>query len=239
MSSETEEQERRLRKIRGLLAKAENAGTPEEAEAFSAKAEELIAKYAIDLATIKATGGQTREKPVQMRVKCEKNYKMPKATLLHGIAKAFDVAMIIVDNKVQVLVGFPSDLAAVDLLFTSLLLQSANAMRHESEATGLRGTDLWRWRQSFLYGFAATVRERLAATRKRTTEQAGTGTDLVLRDRRAMVHDEFKRMFPRTRSTRSRIHDYAGMTAGNAAGRRASLGGASVGATSHGRRISA
>src|SRR4051794_1929180 len=47
-----DERERVLRRIRGLLAKAESTEFPEEAEALTAKAQELMTRYAVDAAVL-------------------------------------------------------------------------------------------------------------------------------------------------------------------------------------------
>ena len=55
--------ERLLGKIRALLAKAESTEYAEEAEALSARAQELMAKYSIDHALLAARAGHTEHRP--------------------------------------------------------------------------------------------------------------------------------------------------------------------------------
>lgn len=52
-----------IKRIQGLLAKANKAGTQEEADAFAAKAQELLTKYNLDAATVgrQADGGRREE----------------------------------------------------------------------------------------------------------------------------------------------------------------------------------
>lgn len=56
-----EADERILGKVRALLAKAESTEFPEEAEALSARAQELMAKYRIDHALLAARSGKKDE----------------------------------------------------------------------------------------------------------------------------------------------------------------------------------
>jgi len=56
-----------LREIASSLAKAESTEFAEEAEAFSARAQELMAKYSIDHALLAAQSGD-REEPSGRRI---------------------------------------------------------------------------------------------------------------------------------------------------------------------------
>ncbi|HEY0696309.1 MAG TPA: DUF2786 domain-containing protein, partial [Micromonospora sp.] len=59
--------QRMLGRVRALLAKAESTDFPEEADAFTAKAQELMARHRIDHALLVARTGE-REQPVTRRV---------------------------------------------------------------------------------------------------------------------------------------------------------------------------
>ena len=52
-----------LARVRGLLAKAESTSFPEEAEALSAKAQELMARHALERVAVDATAGARRRRP--------------------------------------------------------------------------------------------------------------------------------------------------------------------------------
>lgn len=219
-----------LRKIRGLLAQAEDpACTPEEAEAFSAKAEELLVKYGIDQAMLDAGKTRGRGKPTDRKVPMVAPYKMPKVTLLHQIASAYGVKMVMIGRQYSHLVGFEADLDAVDLLYTSLLLQCSNAMTRARRASGRRGEDMVAFTNSFIEGFAATVGQRLREQR-RTTVDATPGAALVLADRSGEVDAAFKDLFPHVKTVRSRARsDYEGRAAGHRAGQTADIGNHRVG----------
>src|SRR4029077_16640045 len=120
--------ERLLGKIRALLAKAESTEFAEEAEALSARAQELMAKYSIDHALLAAQSGD-REEPSGRRIPVDSPYEEPKGTLLNVIALVNRCrAVWSKDVGLMTVVGFPADLDAVELLFTSLLLQANTAM---------------------------------------------------------------------------------------------------------------
>lgn len=223
-----------LRKVRGLLAKAEDpACTPEEAEAFSRKAEELIAAYAIDMALVEERRARGRGKPTTREVASEANYRKPFGQLLIEISAALGCKPIWGHKqKLITVVGFESDLDLVETLYGSLLLQATNAMVHEAKRVGYRGDDLWRFKVSFITGFALRVGKRLREMYRDQAEASGTGTALVLRDRRQDVEEEFARLFPDTRKVNGpNVRDPLAFRAGGQAADRADIGGKRVGGT--------
>ena len=81
--------DRRLGVIRGLLAKAEATEYPDEAEAFFAKASELIARYAVDEAMLWAGADRSgRESPDELRLEVHAPYLVQKAVLVGAVATA-------------------------------------------------------------------------------------------------------------------------------------------------------
>lgn len=215
--------------VRKLLAKAEHPSTPAaEAEALSAKAEELMARYAIDQALLMADS-PGKGRPESQVVHVPAPYLGPKVRLLGAVASAYDVRSAYVvqsgggDRVGRVtLVGYRSDLQVVEVLFTSLLLQATAAMLREDDGGRPRS-----FRQSFLLGFAARVGQRLRRTRlvarQEATAERGTGAELVLVDRRQAVDSAYREMFPRLRAVRMSSSNYDGSWAGQRAGDTASL----------------
>jgi hypothetical protein len=215
-----------LARIRALLAKAESTGFPEEAEALSAKAQHLMARHSIDEALIAASGGPggaPGEGPGARRIGVDRPYEGAKALLLDAVAAANRCqAVWAADFGFSTVVGFETDLEAVELLYTSLLVQADHALRRGAS----RSRD---FRESFLIGYAGRIRERLAAA----TEQARTDAradapapaDLlpVLAAREADVRDTTRRMFPATTTSRLRGRDAEGWRHGEAAADHAHL----------------
>jgi hypothetical protein len=233
--------ERMLGRIRALLAKAEATEFAEEAEALSARAQELMAKYSIDHALLAAESGRA-ETPGGRRIAVDNPYEAPKATLLQTVAQANRCRVVwSKDVGLVTVIGFPADLDAVELLFTSLLVQANSAMLRAGGKQDAYGRSRTRaFRTSFLVSYAIRIGERLSeaaehAEREAVAEQhdataatAGSGTDLVpfLAARHQAVDDAMAEMFAAARLTRSRavrVTDEEGWTSGRAAADLASL----------------
>ncbi|UOY00661.1 DUF2786 domain-containing protein [Blastococcus sp. PRF04-17] len=221
--------ERALRRIRGLLTKAESTEFPEEADALTAKAQELMTRHALDTALLDAgpasAGGQA---VTARRVHVRDPYVRAKMQLLGAVAEANDVRLVWYQTLgIANLVGVRADVAAVELLFTSLLLQVAQGLAAAERSGRLRGSRSFR--HSFLLGYAHRIGERLQAARQRATAEAAAehGADLlpVLRNRQEAVEQRVSELFPRVRSSRSRASvDAGGWYAGRAAAERADVG---------------
>jgi len=242
--------ERMLSKIRALLAKAESTEFAEEAEALSARAQELMAKYSIDHALLAAKAGE-REEASGRRIAVDNPYESPKTTLLNVVADANRCRAIwSKDVGLVTVVGFPADLDAVELLFTSLLVQANTAMLRAGAKKDSYGRSRTRaFRQSFLVAYAIRIGERLAEATMRTeqaaaaeqeamsrqmtsagqAQAAGTsmGTALVpfLAARREAVDDAVEDLFGDrlSQGRAARVTDAEGWTSGRAAADLASL----------------
>ena len=79
-------------------------------------------------------------------------YESPKATLLHAVAQANRCRSVWQKALgISAVIGFPADLDAVELLFTSLLVQANTAMLREGAKRDACGRSRTRaFRQSFL-----------------------------------------------------------------------------------------
>ncbi|WP_424213058.1 DUF2786 domain-containing protein [Streptomyces sp. BI20] len=231
---------RMLSRIRALLAKAEATPYPEEAEALTAKAQELIARHTVDEALLAASGRAPAQPPIAVRIGVEPPYEEAKALLLHAVAEANRCrAVWNAAFEFTTVVGFEGDAEAVELLYTSLMVQGTAAMtRAEAgqRAGGRKRTKTFR--QSFLLAYADRLGRRLADTARDTATAAGaegtgdagagwTGEVLpALVAREVAVGEEADRMFPRTTTTRLRgASDRAGWEDGVEAADRARLGG--------------
>ncbi|CAA9241355.1 MAG: FIG01122031: hypothetical protein [uncultured Blastococcus sp.] len=219
--------DRALRRIRGLLAKAESTEFAEEAEALTAKAQELMTRHAVDAALLDAgrrPGGDVGTR----RVHVADPYVRAKMQLLAAVAEANDVRLVWYQGLgIANLVGGRADLDAVELLFTSLLLQVAQALSAAERQAGGRSASRT-FRRAFLLGYAQRVGERLQSARRRATSDAAAerGVDLlpVLRSRREAVETAVAELFPRVRASRSRSTvDPGGWFAGRTAADRADV----------------
>ncbi|MER6285491.1 DUF2786 domain-containing protein [Streptomyces sviceus] len=214
---------RMLGRIRALLAKAEATGFPEEAEALTAKAQELMARHSVDEALLDAQA-PAKDTPGACRIGVEPPYEQAKAVLLDAVATSNHCRAVWNEPfAFSTVVGFEGDLAAVELLYTSLLVQAQSAMAKAEAAQragGRRRTKTFR--QSFLAAYAHRVGDRL-----RAAAEAPVTDDLlpVLASREVAVTDRMEQMFPRTTTTRLRgVSDEAGWTEGARAADRAQVG---------------
>ncbi|MBX7553817.1 DUF2786 domain-containing protein [Streptomyces sp. NPDC004232] len=213
---------RMLARIRALLAKAEATGYPEEAEALSAKAQELMARHSVDEALL-AAEAPAPDAPGACRIGVEPPYEQAKAVLLDAVAGANHCRSVWNEPLgFSTVVGFEADLEAVELLYTSLLVQATHAMARAEAAQRAGGRKRTKtFRQSFLAAYAHRVGDRLAAV-----AESQVGQDLlpVLATREIAVTDRMERMFPQTTTTRLRgVSDAAGWTEGARAADRAQV----------------
>ncbi|MCX4448429.1 DUF2786 domain-containing protein [Streptomyces sp. NBC_01789] len=228
---------RMLTRIRALLAKAEATGYPEEAEALTTKAQELMARHSIDEAVLAARTHGDRT-PGACRIGVDAPYETAKAILLDAVASANRCrAVWNSDLGFTTVVGFEADLEAVELLHTSLLVQGTAAMtRAEAgqRAGGRKRTKTFR--QSFLMAYAQRLGSRLADGTARVTAEAESDATAdaallpVLAARDLAVTETAEQMFPRTTTTRVRgATDLDGWTHGTEAADRARMGGEAPG----------
>jgi hypothetical protein len=126
--------------------------------------------------------------------------------------------------------GFPADLEAVELLFTSLLVQATTALVHAGSRKDSYGRSRTRsFRQSFLSAYAERIGERLRCATDEAVKQAATDTgrgDLlpVLAARHQEVDEAVTAMFSKVveRSVRPGT-DREGWASGRAAADLATL----------------
>jgi hypothetical protein len=225
--------ERILGKIRALLAKAESTEFTEEAEALSARAQQLMAKYSIDHALLAAQAGR-KDEPASRRLPVDNPYEGPKTQLLTEVAKANRCRAVWYKSLgMSAVIGFPADLDAVELLFTSLLVQANAAMLRAGAKRDRYGRSRTRaFRQSFLVSYAIRIGERLAgatedAERQVAAEAPGRNLLPVLAARHQAVDDAVDEMFGDdvTYHRTGRVSDSEGWYSGRAAADTAALHG--------------
>lgn len=194
--------QRMLERVRALLAKAESTEFEAEAEALTARAQELMARHSIDYALLAAASGST-DTPSGRRLFLESPYEAPKALLLDVVAAANRSKAVCQQSLgLCTVLGFSADLDAVELLFTSLLVQATTAMMHAGSRRDAYGRSRTRsFRQSFLTSYAQRIGERLAestgqAERQAAAESPGTNLLPVLAARHSAVDQAADEMFP-------------------------------------------
>ncbi|WP_338684533.1 DUF2786 domain-containing protein [Streptomyces acidiscabies] len=224
----------KLATIQALLAKAEDAATPEaEAELARTRAMEMMAKYGVDEALL-SDGQPSRDAIVTRYVDLPNPWSMPRARLMYFIAEAVGCKSLHIGGQgagarqVQI-VGYESDVQRAEILYASLLLQMFNGLNAQAVPYGVRSARAWR--NSWQLGFIVRVAKRLKATEgaaradaNAETSAAGRSGELVLADRDAMVQAAFKVENPHVRTQRG-SYSGSGYGAGAAAGNRADIGG--------------
>jgi hypothetical protein len=227
-----------LDRVRKLLAKAEAEGvTPPEAEALTAKAAELMARYGIDRARLAAVRPDT-DRPGNRIIDIDNPWAQIRAHLLAGLAGAMRCQCVLLSTsrpgaRIHVF-GYASDLERADILYTSLLLQMARGLSATVVPVGVRSPRAWR--RSWLLGFVSAVISRVRSAEDRAAAgaegevQTGPSTALVLADRALVVRRQLEEAYPVTRKTRI-TYSGRGYSAGYAEGQQADIGNARLGST--------
>ncbi|MBF8190071.1 DUF2786 domain-containing protein [Nonomuraea sp. K274] len=214
--------ERTLDRVRKLLAKAERTDNEHERATFMAAASALMAKYGID--SLPPAG--SRQTPGDRIVTLPNPWAREKARLVSLVAQATRCRPLLIGRgdggqRVHVF-GFAADLERADLLATSLLLQMASGLARVRLPEGT--TAVRAYRRSWLLGFTDEVYRLLCAAEARAESgAAGTGTALVLADRRAEVERVVAAHYPKIRLSVPTTSG-TGYRDGVAAGRLADLG---------------
>jgi len=228
----TEAPDRLLDRVRKLLTEAEDDGvTPAEAQALTAKAAQLMAKYGIDRALLAADRPET-DRPANRILDLDNPWAREKAHLLCGLASALRCQCILLGgsrpgSRVH-LFGYASDIDRTDVLYTSVLIQ----MWH-----GLVGAQVpdWSsspraWRRSWLLGFATAVIARVRAAEHGAVAAAtepgadsAERTALVLADRSLVIRRQVEQAYPVTRKARV-TYSGSGYRDGYSQGQRADIG---------------
>ncbi|MFF7800218.1 DUF2786 domain-containing protein [Streptomyces olivaceus] len=223
-----------LAKVRALLAKAEDpATTPEEAEVYFAKAAELMAKYGIEKAML-ADANPDLDRPADRVITIDGAYAVDRIGLLNHILKPLGLKSIRLrksggygplSNEVHVF-GYESDIERAEILFTSLLLQAFNGMKHGRPQ---RGESLKAYRKTWLIGFGRAVEKRLEEIEARARGEVretvnGRSAELVLADRKAVTEARLQEAYGGQIQKNKRKVRGSGLDAGTAAGNSADLG---------------
>jgi hypothetical protein len=217
-----------LSRIRGLLAKAESTDFEAEADALTAKAQELMARHTIDTAMLGPGAEGATSGVGARRLHLADPHAEAKAAVVQAVGTANGVRVVLLPAiGIATLVGMPADLDAVELLVTSLLVQAGRALADAARAGGAR-TRSTAYRRGFLYSYAQRIEERLTEARDQARAEAtvtyGTALAPVLADRQAAVDEAVEELFPSLRRRGGRTVDPAGWSAGRQAADAAVLG---------------
>jgi hypothetical protein len=211
-----------LAKVRGLLAKAESTEFPEEAEALSAKAQELMSRHAFERALLDADE-HVPQTASSRRVWLDTPYVGAKAQLVAAVAAANRSKGVVYEKLGFIaLIGADIDLEITELLSTSLLLQATRAMVAAGAGVDTRSRT---YRQSFLLAYATRIGQRLRAAAEESDDHTADDRLLpVLADREKAVSELFEELHPATVKKSYTVGSAAGWEAGTAAADQADIG---------------
>lgn len=212
-----------LARVRALLAKAESTTFPDEAEALSAKAQELMSRYSLERIVIDsaASPGADPHPAAARRLWLDNPYVAAKALLVGAVAEANRCRTVLSEGLgFTTVLGDEVDLEIVELLSTSLLVQATRAMVSAGSQITRTGRSRTRsYRQSFLIAYATRIGERLTTARDVGAAAVADPARLlpVLAAREQVVDELFESMFPRSVSRSYSVGNAAGWHAGRAA----------------------
>jgi hypothetical protein len=217
-----------LRKVRALLTQAERTTFADEADTFTAKAQQLMARYRIDRALLDEPAGD-RAGPRRRELRVDDPYAQAKAYLYHRVALTNGCETVYTPHlKTVTLFGSPADLELVETLTTSLLVQAALAL----QAIGPRRDDFGRsttrsFRRSFYLAFGRRIGERLRTavdeTHATLDDEVRSRALPVLADRAVEVRAAVRRAFPHLDRRPTTVSNGAGWHAGRLAADAADL----------------
>jgi len=231
--------DRRLEKIRALLAKAETKRIPqEEAEAFAAKAQELMTKWAVDELQL-ALHGQGLGKIDTVKWFITAPHADVKIYGLGWLAEVHDCKVVLGPKEYLTrgryrakgvwawVTGYEADLFRLQAIFHSLLVQCSNEM--------LRATKPWtcevtEWRRGFIHGYFSRVTRLFREKHHIDIKEADTGRLLpILKSKVDNVEDVFKERWKSLREVSAGSVTDRGYHSGGKAAERADTGDPRIG----------
>jgi hypothetical protein len=214
--------ERVLRRVRAMLVKAESTTFEDEADALTAKAQQLMTQHSITRTLAEAEQPQRRP-PVVRRMWIDAPYVNAKSLLVAAVASSnHSYSIMSSEWGFVTLVGHDADLDTIELLTTSLLVQATRAMTASGVHLTRNGVSRTRsFRQSFLIAYAGRIGERLreSATDTETAADTDRGGALlpVLAARDDALRNAVAAMFPDVIHKQVTVSNLAGWGAGRAA----------------------
>jgi hypothetical protein len=151
----TDKQTKMLERVRALLAKAEGTNFPEEADAFRAKADELMTAYAIEQWMVEQAQEGVGARPTPERRDFARSWAESKfrADLFYMFSSLARHCRCVVGVRGQTyqsmpVYGLASDLDYLDMLFTQLMVEVAKNLQPPVDPAGEVGHEVFKQRQA-------------------------------------------------------------------------------------------
>lgn len=225
--------------IRKLLDKAQATEFTAEAEAFFAKAQDLMARHGIEEAAVRAVGSVQSDEVVQRTFNFQAPYAYGKMMLAWLIHDQYGLQGVRTQSgKTQCLsfFGTKSNLDNFETMTVALQLHATGEMLKAKKPEWENARS---FRASFLEGYGSRIAQVLreanrtatAAATQNLSEHEVKGVGLVLLDEKIRVKQAFKSRYPHVRKGgRSQGSSGSGRSAGSAAasrftGHQSNLGG--------------
>jgi hypothetical protein len=236
-----------ITKVRNLLAQAEHPNTGDkEAQAFYAKAADLMERHALDAAVVRAEKGHKPEaiKCLTFTVSGQGYHGKARASLVDKVAKGYGCEVVWQGNTLNsadryaLIVGTASACKALELLLPSIIAQAemgafAATRKHmegkEFDTPANKNIARRDYFRSYLAGYGKAVGNKIGAGRRTLRKEvADTPGALVLVTDADRITQEFNRLFPETGTVRASKTDAAGYAQGERDGRNADTGDSKV-----------
>lgn len=235
-------EERMIDKVQKLLAKAEGTDNKDEADAFFAKAEEIMITHALNEDVIRARMGETKSITIGMlRIPIVGIFRSAELIALYRIAEAFRFKGIKTANAkfegksadILSVIGPEDELRDFEILVASLRVQLARELRRFHEAYKIDHwfadkQELYVARRSFIDGYGTQVANRIKATQQAVIKEVSKTDDLlpILADKATLIDMFIKNEFGKLRQGRASRKQFSptGHAAGKRAGEKADVG---------------
>lgn len=231
MSTLDEMQEKMMKRVEALLAKAESTEFDEERESFIAKAQELMTKYAIEEASLRQ--GKSADEIVTEHIQINMDqvkYTKALALLISAVCKTQNAYVVFTRKSGNqrgfafcTIFGSPSALDLCAMLITSLHKQMEQSLANTPIPEGEHGKT---FRNNFVIAFASAINMRLEAAKQETIRgESNKSAALVLVNEYERSQNAAREHFPKMGSASgpSGRFSSAGQAAGHRAGKDASL----------------
>ena len=189
-----------------------------------------MTRHAIDAALVAGRPGVATDAPIAVRLPIDAPYADAKSLLLQIVAEASRCRSVFHSRvALSTVIGYAADVAAVEMVFTSLLVQAQSAMadaaRRAPAGTRTRSQS---YRSAFLLSYTHRIGDRLAeineAVYADVEAEQGSAFLPVLRSRADAVEDLMAERFGDLTSYRVRGgYDAAGWAGGRLAADNAQL----------------